>query len=939
MPRFHTALVPLLLSAAAAAQGFVNYESPLVAPLRLSADGTRLFAAHTADNRLCVYTLANPSQPVLLQEIPVGLEPVAVAARTNDEVWVVNHLSDSVSIVSLSQGRVIATLTVGDEPSDVVFAGGKAFVTAATIDTVHVFDAATRASLGTVAIFGKDPRNLAVNAAGTKVYAVVQRSGNGTTTIPNQAQSAPTNGSLPAAPNTAKIVRADDPAWAAQIAFTLPDNDVVEIDVATQTVSRNFRAVGTTNTGIAVNTITGDLWVANTEARNLVLFEPVLKGHAIDSRITRITTGASPVVTPIDLNPGINYAVLPNNAALGTALSEPYGVAIDAAAGRMYVAAQGTDRIGVLDGSGNVVTRIEVGGTPGALVDTYGKRGPRGLALATATSRLYVLNKLSTSISTIDTSNNALLGEVKLGSYDPTPASIRDGRKFLYDAKLSGNGTMSCASCHIDGDLDGIAWDLGDPAGSMAAAPANTTSPFNLLPLSAFHPMKGSMTTQTLKGLGGTAPLHWRGDRANFQAFNGAFVALMGGSQLSTADMNVYATFATSIAYPPNPNQKKDRTLRTTPAGTSEADGQIAFDAPASNLVITTVSCNTCHTHDTPTNFSGTNRQLITNSVIQEPQQMKVAQLRNMYRKVGFDRLTGQKKSGFGFTHDGSVGTLAEFLGLPVFNPWRQSSDPRLGSNVMSKIIPFLMVLDTGTAPAVGLQVTIDSTNATNATALADLDLLIARAIAGDLDLVAHGTVSGSLRALLYSTSGGNFVGNVTGFAAQTRNQLVALAQAGNAALTFTGVPPGSGQRIARDRDLDALLDGDEASTNYGVATNGCSGAPRTRSNGEARLGSPNFALVGDNAPVSGAGLLAIGFAPANVPIAGLTLLVDLSNSGAWVEFLQADATGTAARLLPIPTDAIFAGLPLHTQFAWFDGCAPQGLSASNGLVTVLRAQ
>ena len=33
--------------------------------------------------------------------VPVGLEPVAVAARTDAEVWVVNHLSDSVSIVDV----------------------------------------------------------------------------------------------------------------------------------------------------------------------------------------------------------------------------------------------------------------------------------------------------------------------------------------------------------------------------------------------------------------------------------------------------------------------------------------------------------------------------------------------------------------------------------------------------------------------------------------------------------------------------------------------------------------------------------------------------------------------------------------------------------------------------------------------------------------------
>ena len=34
--------------------------------------------------------------PVLLSEVPVGLEPVSVRARTNGEAWVVNELSDSV---------------------------------------------------------------------------------------------------------------------------------------------------------------------------------------------------------------------------------------------------------------------------------------------------------------------------------------------------------------------------------------------------------------------------------------------------------------------------------------------------------------------------------------------------------------------------------------------------------------------------------------------------------------------------------------------------------------------------------------------------------------------------------------------------------------------------------------------------------------------------
>ncbi len=62
--------------------------------------------------------------PVFEYRVPVGLEPVAVAARTNTEVWVTNLLSDSVSIVSLTgTPHVVRTLLVGDEPRDIVFAG------------------------------------------------------------------------------------------------------------------------------------------------------------------------------------------------------------------------------------------------------------------------------------------------------------------------------------------------------------------------------------------------------------------------------------------------------------------------------------------------------------------------------------------------------------------------------------------------------------------------------------------------------------------------------------------------------------------------------------------------------------------------------------------------------------------------------------------------
>jgi hypothetical protein len=77
---------------------FITFESGHVRPLALSPDGTRLFAVNTPDNRLEVFSVSGGGL-TLTDSIPVGMEPVAVAARTNTEIWVVNHLSDSVSII------------------------------------------------------------------------------------------------------------------------------------------------------------------------------------------------------------------------------------------------------------------------------------------------------------------------------------------------------------------------------------------------------------------------------------------------------------------------------------------------------------------------------------------------------------------------------------------------------------------------------------------------------------------------------------------------------------------------------------------------------------------------------------------------------------------------------------------------------------------------
>jgi YVTN family beta-propeller protein len=807
--------VPMLCAAPTDAT-FVNFEGKQTAPVRLSPDGTRLFAVNTPDSRLSVFDTSNPSNPILIAEIPVGIEPVSVSPVSNDEAWVVNEVSDSVSVVSVSRGIVTDTLQAKDEPADVVFAAGRAFVSCSRNNLIRVFDRATHMELAAIPVLGNNPRALAASPDGTKVYAAFALSGNRTTIIPPAfapPQPPPIN-ITNAPPQVGLIVDAADTNWSHVIRYTMPDNDVVEIDAQTLAINRYFSGVGTVNLGLAVNPRSGDLWVANTEARNLVHFEPGVRGHAVDNRLTRIgiMNGA---ITVFDLNPGIDYGTLPNPAAQATALAQPTAAVCDPIGGFLYVAAFGSDRIARLDTSGNVLSRIEVGPSPGSAVNPRTKRGPRGLALNAIAQRLYALNRIANTLSVIDTGGDTVLREIPVASYDPTPAIIRQGRGFLYDAKLSGNGTMSCASCHVDAEMDMLAWDLGNPFGTMEAVTVGGAGGVSIN--TNRHPMKGPMMTQTLRGLKGLDPLHWRGDRANFSAFNKAFPDLFGGPLLTNADMIAYRDFVNTIVFQPNPNQKLDRTLPAEFAGANPSAGRASYQ----NFVIDPqydLRCITCHA---PTAFqlpagNGSGLNVIQDARLGDSQHIKIPHLRNLYQKTGFNNKPGAASlTGFGYIHNGTDSTLFDHFATPRF------LDLTNNSLVKSNLAALLLCFDTGTAPAVGYARTITPLNVNTASISNDWSLLERQAtlrfqdafiLAGsvtNISLIANGTIDGQRHSLLYRPSTTNYVTDKTGLGPFTHADLIARVMAGDT-LTVMGVPPVSGQRMGTDRNWNGVPDGDE---------------------------------------------------------------------------------------------------------------------------------
>src|SRR5262249_3229447 len=168
------------------------------------------------------------------------------------------------------------------------------------------------------------------------------------------------------------------------------------------------------------------------------------------------------------------------------------------------------------------------------------------------------------------------------------------------------------------GQRDGLAWDVGDPKGSMQQVTTLLTS--------TFHPMKGPMTTQSLRGIIGTEPLHWRGDRARLSDFNPAFMSLLGGTrELTDPEMADFEAFIQTLSYPPNPFENLDRTYPNPPTRPSAMRGQSLFTTARLDGGVFT--CNNCHTAE-PGFGAGTNGIIIPGTLLQEPQDFKVPQLR-----------------------------------------------------------------------------------------------------------------------------------------------------------------------------------------------------------------------------------------------------------------------------------------------------------------------
>jgi YVTN family beta-propeller protein len=155
---------------------------PTPAVFRLGTATNSSTIALTSDDRLLVVANREANSISLLEvrsgdgqdvankltEVAVGLEPRCIALHPNDqEAYVTNAVTSTVSVVSLVNFRVVAEIAVGTEPRGCAITpnGTQLYVANHTAGTVSVIDTASRRVVNTIAV-GGNPTAVAITNDG-----------------------------------------------------------------------------------------------------------------------------------------------------------------------------------------------------------------------------------------------------------------------------------------------------------------------------------------------------------------------------------------------------------------------------------------------------------------------------------------------------------------------------------------------------------------------------------------------------------------------------------------------------------------------------------------------------------------------------------------------------------------------------------------------------
>lgn len=882
---------------------YFNVESPQVHPIEVARvhGHDYILAVNTPDNSLEIWD-TDESIPVanrFLHRVRVGLEPVSVRwVGERGMAYVVNFLGDSITAISLTatggpatlNAQVLQTAPVTDEPLDVAFAQVPVgedttptlFITHMTLDAFSAYHAqklvpvsagsermdVSLPSGGDIDFDGelddialKEPWTLAV--ACDRLFILGHKGGN-TSFYDFDLYSEDLGGGT-----QRRLTGLGSTNW--NMAFASNDDLFVVGAEAVNTGTFGETAVKDAETGFVESTL---YWIQNPCSAN-----PTIRRRDLNEKSLLQQNPNQPTETEVGSTSGGSVssamgALVAQPAigpvAKGQALAQPTDVVpfeVGGVVTKVFLVAYGSDRLGIVEPAAGTAPvqwkrrRVNLPQITGAASMT----GPRGLALKTANpeqlsdpgARLYILNRLDQSVTVVDpVAETVVAGASFALQNDPTPPWVHAGRRFLYSAKLSGNGFDSCASCHTDARTDGLAWDLSD--GNEADIPPHLIPDPDIdFPGNTpgkFPANKSFMVTQSLQGLLNfevppdiqhlftNAPYHWRGDRETFVAFNPAFVALMGGSELSGPDMDRYEEFINSVSYPPNPKQPFSRILSgelgdpddddvtQSVSGSGALRGMKLFHIRNSDGVGACVHChflpegsNNILTED----IAGFNPHPPSAPTPGSRQPIETAALRGLFQKEArLDRdgssfhddspVTGYE----GMFHTGLVfppNISNDFNATATMNAFNlfffngrfcQGGQPPFCDNLQS-LNQFDHEFDFGVGPVVGKAFSVTSLTAFSIPTGRAFNTAESQAEAANAGAVVQAWIGGTKRGFWYDLTGASAVWREEPSGATfTRAGLLALLSAPDDRLVLLSTPLGSERRVADPSGSPALQTG-----------------------------------------------------------------------------------------------------------------------------------
>lgn len=515
----------------------------------------------------------------------------------NNRVWNVNPDNGTVTVADAGDLKLIQTLPVGPHPRTVCLSNGIVAVAEQDKSILTLFDAQTLKQLKTVAlgnssqpygvVLSPDAQTAWVSSQALGVVYQVNCTAGKVDRVLQVASGKPLRGlALSGDGKTLLVTRFKSADEQAEVySIDLGSGRITSIPLAVDQgpdTEDAGRGVPNYLSQVVISPDGSHAWVPSKK-------DNILRGKARDGKALTFENSVRTIVSKIDLSTGkevLGHRHDFNDKDMANAaVYSPRGDIL-------FVACQGSNSVEVIDAySGEHLTSIlDVGSAPQGLA-----LNPKGV--------LYVHNFLSRSVVSYDVADILALGsgvadllhQVSTVQSDKLSPTVLLGKRLFYhagDPRMSRDGYMSCASCHLDGDQDGRVWDFTDRG-------------------------EGLRNTISLLGKAGEkhGRLHWSANFDEVQDFEHDIRGAFGGEGFIDKAQSPKEFFAKwhPLGFP-KAGASRDldamasyvRSLNVTPNSPyRNADGSLSESGERGRKIFQTLDCNSCHGGDDFTDSPG----------------------------------------------------------------------------------------------------------------------------------------------------------------------------------------------------------------------------------------------------------------------------------------------------------------------------------------------